>query len=141
MVAKKRLKLSKVRNRSAQNAYNDLLDAALRIMEQGDKLTIAAAAKEAGISTGTAYRYFADSSTLMIKAIQQQQMAIRDHIYENLCHEFTQLDNIEDRVLLVHQVSFNLVRRHESAMRMFLAKSLISRIDPKEGVQIGRAHV
>ena len=134
METKRRLKLSNVRNRPAQKVRDDLLAAALRIMDQGDKLTIAAAAKEVGVSTGTAYRHFADSSTLMIKAIQQQQTAIRGDIFENLRREFAHIDNIEDRVLLVHRVSFDLARRHEGALRMFLAKSLMSRIGSKDRV-------
>ncbi|HKJ61239.1 MAG TPA: TetR/AcrR family transcriptional regulator [Hyphomicrobiales bacterium] len=130
----RRLKLSAVRKRPARQARNDLLAVALQIMERGDKVTISAAAKEAGISTGTAYRYFADSSALIIKAIQQQQIAIRGDILEDLQRRFAHTDNIEDRVLHVHQVTFDFVRRHESASRMFLAKSLESRIGPKNCV-------
>jgi AcrR family transcriptional regulator len=134
MARKARLKLSALRNRPAQQARDDLLAAALQIMERGGKVTIAAAAKEAGISTGTAYRYFADSSTLMIKAIQQQQIAIRGDIFADLAREFAHTVNIEDRILLVHQVTFDLVRRHESASRIFLARSLESRVGSNEGV-------
>lgn len=134
MARKVRLKLSALRNRPAQQARDDLLAAALQIMERGDKVTIAAAAKEAGISTGTAYRYFADSSTLMIKAIQQQQIAIRGDIFADLAREFAHTANIENRILLVHQVTFDLVRRHESASRIFLARSLESRMGSNEGV-------
>ena len=134
MARKVRLKLSALRNRPAQQARDDLLAAALQIMERGGKVTIAAAAKEAGISTGTAYRYFADSSTLMIKAIQQQQIAIRGDIFADLAREFAHTANIEDRILLVHQVTFDLVRRHESASRIFLARSLESRVGSNEGV-------
>lgn len=134
MARKKRLKLGHVRTSPASQARDNLLAAALQIMERGGKVTIAAAASEAGISTGTAYRYFADSSTLLIKAIQEQQIAIRGDIFDELRNRFAQTDNMEQRVLLVHKVTFDLVRRHERASRLFLAESLVSRPGPREGM-------
>lgn len=134
MATKKRLKLTRFRKRPPQQAPDDLVAAALLMMERGDKVTISAAAKEVGISAGTAYRYFADSSALMMEAIQQQQIAIRSDIFDDLHRQFAYIDNVEDRILLVHQVTFDFVRRYESASRMFLAKSLVSRIGSRDCV-------
>nr|MBX2804901.1 hypothetical protein [Hyphomicrobiales bacterium] len=75
-----------------------------------------------------------DSSTLMIKAIQEQQIAIRGDIIEDLAEQFSGNNNIEERILLVHQVTFDLVRRHESASRIFLARSLEARIGSSDAV-------
>lgn len=134
MVRKRRLKLGHVRNSPASPARDNLLAAALRILEQGGKVTIAAAAKESGISTGTAYRYFPDSSTLLIKAIQEQQIALRGNIFEDLRSRFARTGNIEHRILLVHQVTFDLARTHECASRLFLAERLVSRPGTKDGM-------
>ena len=134
MVRKKRLKLTNVRNSPASQARDNLLAAALRILEAGDNVTIAAAAKESGISTGTAYRYFPDSSTLLIKAIQEQQIALRGNIFEDLRARFARTDNIEHRILLVHQATFDLARTHECASRLFLAERLVSRPGTRDGM-------
>lgn len=134
MVRNRRLKLGHVRNNPASQARDNLLAAALRIIEAGGKVTIAAAARESGISTGTAYRYFADSSTLLIKAIEEQQIALRGNIFDDLRGQFAHTDDIERRILLVHQATFDLARKHESASRLFLAERLVSRPGSRDGV-------
>ncbi len=124
MSEKGNLRLGGLRNKRKAEIRHQLMEAALALMEQGEAVTIAAAAKRAGVSAGTAYRHFADSATLLIKAFQELQMFERGGIFADIERELAQFEGVEDRVLHVHRRMFNLILRQERAARLFLAKSL-----------------
>jgi AcrR family transcriptional regulator len=105
-----------------------LMDAALELMERGEAVTIAATAKCAGISPATAYRYFSDPATLMIKAFQDRQLLLRNQILHELEHTFADIDDVEERVLIVHGIIYDFVLCHERASRLFLAKNMELRV-------------
>lgn len=105
-----------------------LLDATLDIMDQGDEVSVANVAKAASVSTATAYRYFADPASLMIAAFKDRQITERDNLVKILEVRFETTLNVEDRVLMVHEAIFSRIRRSERSSRLFLAKSIESRV-------------
>ena len=103
---------------------SELLKAAHTLMNRGELVTVAAAAREAAISVATAYRYFSDPDTLMAEALLDFDLAPSGDVVAELASQLAGIDDIEQRVLTVNRVLFAFTRRNEPAYRLFLAKSL-----------------
>jgi AcrR family transcriptional regulator len=96
-----------------------LLAGARELMNLGEAVTVAAAAKRAGVSKATAYRYFAEPATLTAEA----GLAARVASYEEIV---AGSEDLRARLLAITLYYFDYARANEVAFRRFLARYLDS---------------
>jgi AcrR family transcriptional regulator len=94
-----------------------LLTAARQVMERGEPVTVLAAARQAGISKATAYRYFSSTETLILEAALDAKVATPEVIVGDA-------QDVRERVLRVQRYLLNLTRESEIQFRLFLARAL-----------------
>ena len=94
-----------------------ILGGARALMERGAAVTVAGAAKEAGVSKATAYRYFTDPATLTAEA----GLAARVASYEEIT---AGAEGPRARLLAIALYFFDYPCAHEAAFRQFLARFL-----------------
>ena len=100
----------------------ELLRGARELMQMGQLVTVATAAKHVGISTATSYRYFSDPETLMLEAVIEMDLGASGELIKELEKTFEILTNISDRVVKANQMMVDFARRNENSYRLFLAK-------------------
>ncbi|RVT82025.1 TetR family transcriptional regulator [Rhodobacteraceae bacterium CCMM004] len=107
------------RERTAQKARTReaLLAAARALLAEGAEVTVAGAARRAGMSKATAYRYFSDPAALALEA--------------GLDHEVLSYEEIvgggrglRGALMAVTLYFFDLALEHEAQFRRFLARAL-----------------
>lgn len=101
-----------------------LLEAARNLVARGEPVTIGAAAKVAGVSPATSYRYFSDPEVLKAEALLDHDFAHSGDLLAELREEISDVDDPTARVLAVHWLMLRFVRRNESLYRAFLARTL-----------------
>lgn len=100
----------------------ELLRGARELMEAGQTVTIAAAAKRVGISTATAYRYFSDPETLRVEAVVEMDLGATAGVKELLEETFSTLSDPTQRLIALHRILVDFVRQNEPAYRLYIAK-------------------
>lgn len=111
--------LSRERLEQKRRTREAILAGARGLMERGAAVTVAAAAKEAGVSKATAYRYFTDPATLAAEA----GLAAAVAGYEEVTAGVSDLDA---RLLAITLYFFDYACANEVAFRQFLARHLDS---------------
>ena len=101
----------KLRTRAA------LLDGARAVLARGEALSVTAAAREAGISKATAYRYFSDARVLSASAGLPMTVPPYEEIVDGI-------DRPRDRVIAVSDYLIGVALDYEAAMRQHVARSL-----------------
>lgn len=94
-----------------------LINAARRLMETGQDVTVANMADAADISRATAYRYFADAGTIANEVALELELISTEDL----------LDGITDTRARVHAVAqyyLKFSREHEAAFRQYLAQTM-----------------
>ncbi|WP_181164566.1 TetR/AcrR family transcriptional regulator [Amaricoccus solimangrovi] len=94
-----------------------ILAGARDLMERGEPVTVAQAAKVAGVSKATAYRYFTDPATLTAEA----GLAARVATYEEIV---AGAEGLRARLLAITLYFFDYPCDNEVAFRQFLARYL-----------------
>ncbi len=94
-----------------------LLAGAHALLTQGQPVTVAAAAAQAGISKATAYRYFSDASVLAAEAGLHVEVASYDRIVAGT-------RTPRDRLVAISVYMIDLALDHQGAFRQFMARSL-----------------
>ena len=100
----------------------ELLRGARELMQMGEPVTVAAAAKHVGISTATSYRYFSDPETMKLEAVIEMDLGAAGNFIDELSEIYQSMPDISDRVVEAHRLMLDFVRRNEAAYRLFLAK-------------------
>ena len=93
-----------------------LLEAARRLMDRGETVTVPAVANEAGISRATAYRYFPAADVLTMEAALDGHVATPEEVVDDAVE-------VRDRVLRVQRYLLDVARRRETQFRLFLARA------------------
>jgi len=123
--------------RTAQKARTRqaLLSAARRLMERGEKVSVLSAAREAGVSKATAYRYFPAADTLTLEATLDEGIPPPEEIVGDA-------KDVHERALRVQRYLFALTRGAEAKFRLFLARALDAWVrdggDTAHGIRGGR---
>ena len=94
-----------------------LLDAARTLLTRGEALTVTAAAREAGISKASAYRYFSDPALLAAEA----GLHLKAAPYEEIVGDAATL---RDRLVAISLYFFDLAVTNEAAFRTYLGLNL-----------------
>lgn len=94
-----------------------LLAGARTLMERGESMSVAGAAREAGVSKATAYRYFPDPATMAAEA----GLAVRIAPYQEIV---AGIDDLHERLVALTLSLFDLASDNEAAFRQFLARGL-----------------
>ncbi|MEP5758099.1 MAG: TetR/AcrR family transcriptional regulator [Litoreibacter sp.] len=100
----------------------ELLRGARELMQEAKPVTVASAAKRAGISTATAYRYFSDPETLRLESVIEMDLGSATDVHDELHIALKDVTDPTERLIVLHQVLVAFVRRNEAAYRLFLAK-------------------
>ena len=106
----------------------DLLQAASRLMKQGNKITLEDVAAEALVSRATAYRYFPSVDALLVEAPLDGAVPDPDDFFRDV----SSADPVE-RLERVDAALFDMIAANEPALRMMLAHSLQRSVDGNEG--------
>ena len=114
---------------------NQLLEAARDLMTENEPVTVASVAQRAGISTATAYRYFADPQELKLEAVIDVDAAEKANLINRFDAISGAADDPVDRVIIANQLMLEFVRSNEPGMRLFLAK-FNERKAAQEGVHL-----
>lgn len=96
-----------------------ILEGARHLMQQGKTVTVAAAAKEHGISKATAYRYFSDAAMLVAEA----GLDLKTQDYETVTAGAADL---RDRLCRISLYFFDLALDNEAGFRAFVGMSLMA---------------
>lgn len=99
-----------------------LLRAAQVLTAQNKPVTIVEAAKQAGVSTATAYRYFNDPDAMRLEAIVETDLGAAGDFMTELEKLYTTMTDIADRVVAAHELMIRFIREYEQSYRLFLAK-------------------
>lgn len=110
------------RTNQKQRTRFALLQGARDLMDRGEVVTVVAAAKQARISTATAYRYFSDADTLASEAVLDLDLARSVDLTGEFILALEGVAKLEDRVMIVHRLLFDFTRRMEMPYRLYLAK-------------------
>ena len=97
----------------------DLLQAAARLMKQGQNPTLEQIADEAMVSRATAYRYFPGVEALLVEASLDIAVPDADELFSNI----TATDPVE-RLNLVDTMFHDMILANEPSLRMMLVHSL-----------------
>jgi AcrR family transcriptional regulator len=106
----------------------DLLQAASRLMKQGNKITLEDVAAEALVSRATAYRYFPSVDALLVEAPLDGAVPDPGDFFRDV----SSTDPVE-RLERVDAALFDMIAANEPALRMMLAHSLQRSVDGNEG--------
>lgn len=101
---------------------NALLDAAYEMLRRNDPITVASVANAANISTATAYRYFPDAETIQIEAIIRNDAGRGDDYMVEFKEKVSAHQDPIERVVAVHNLMMEWVRKNEAGYRLFIAK-------------------
>jgi AcrR family transcriptional regulator len=99
-----------------------LLRAAQDLTAQDKPVTIVAAAKQAGVSTATAYRYFNDPDAMRLEAIVETDLGTAGDFMHELEEIYADMTDLTDRVIAAHRLMIRFIREYEQSYRLFLAK-------------------
>ena len=94
-----------------------LLEAARKLMAEGELVTVSSVADLAGISRATAYRYFSEPQTLTIEALLDSRMQSTAAILGDCTDP-------RERVQRVRRFLFQLTRDSEAQFRQYLARTM-----------------
>jgi AcrR family transcriptional regulator len=94
-----------------------IVEAALRLRDRGETPTIAAAAREGGVSRATAYRYFPTRQALLIEVVDVAPAIVP---VERLLGDF-ETEDITERFMKLVELSAACLLDHEAVMRRALA--------------------
>ncbi|MCT8266245.1 TetR/AcrR family transcriptional regulator [Afifella sp. JA880] len=108
----------------------DLLEAARRLVDRGETVTVPTAADEAGISRATAYRYFSSADILTLESVLDLQVLPAEEVIAGA-------STVRERVMRVHRHLIDLTRTAEPQFRLFLARTLDASVN--EGAAKARA--
>jgi len=97
----------------------DLLDAAARLMQRGEKPTLEEVAQEALVSRATAYRYFPSPEALMLEAAVHIAVPDVSTVFDGLA-----TDDPAARLQRVDAALHEMVLANETPMRLMLAGML-----------------
>lgn len=103
-----------------------LLEAARTLLMRGQTLTVTAAAREAGISKASAYRYFSDPALLAAEA----GLHLKAASYEDIIGDAATL---RDRLVAISLYFFDLAVANETAFRTYLGLNLQAAAQSQEG--------
>ena len=111
----------------------DLLEAARRLMEGGDAISVNAVADAAGISRATAYRYFPDPDALMLEAGMQGSVPSPEELVGDAV-------DVRERVHRVRHYLFEAVVGAENIYRRYLSRVLDAsvRVEGRQPLRGGR---
>jgi AcrR family transcriptional regulator len=107
------------RTSQKQRTRQDLLQAASRLMAQGQLPKVADVAKEASVSRATAYRFFSSDEALIAEAAIDVQTPTATQLFEG----DTSLDP-EERLLKANAVMHDVVWKNQKQMRFIVARLL-----------------
>jgi AcrR family transcriptional regulator len=113
--------MSEGRVQQKARTRRDLLDAARRLMDSGEALSVNAVADQAGISRATAYRYFPDPDALMLEAALTRNVLSPEEIVGDE-------QDVRERVHMVRRYLFQSVQDAEVFYRRYLARLLESSV-------------
>lgn len=114
-----------------------LLAAARDLMAEGQAVTVSAAAKRAGLSNATAYRYFSRPETLRIEAGLELDMGPDGQFLTLFEAEAAGVTDVCTRVLIAHRLMVTFVRRNLPQYRMFIAKGHEQEVLNQKGTKAG----
>ena len=103
-----------------------LLDAARTLLMRGETLTVTAAARKAGISKASAYRYFSDPALLAA----EEGLHLKAAPYEEIVGDAATL---RDRLVAISLYFFDLAVANETAFRIYLGLNLQASAQSPEG--------
>lgn len=103
-----------------------LLDGARTILMRGELLTVTAAAREAGISKASAYRYFSDPALLAAEA----GLHLRVAPYQEIVGDAATL---RDKLVTISLYFFDLAVANEAAFRRYLGLNLQAATQSQDG--------
>ena len=103
-----------------------LLDAARTLLTRGEALTVTAAAREAGISKASAYRYFSDPALLAAEA----GLHLKAAPYEEIVGDAATL---RDRLVAISLYFFDLAVANETSFRAYLGLNLQASAQSPDG--------
>ncbi len=104
-----------------------LLDAARTLLMRGEALTVTAAAREAGISKASAYRYFSDPALLAAEA----GLHLKAAPYEEIVGDAASL---RDRLVAISLYFFDLAVANETSFRIYLGLNLQASAQSPDGI-------
>ncbi len=108
----------------------DLLDAAARLLKQGQKPTLEEAASEAQVSRATAYRYFASAEALLAEAALDVSVPPPETLFART------EDDPALRVMRVDAALAETIAQNETAIRVMLARSMEQRAGSKSDLPV-----
>lgn len=103
-----------------------LLEGARTILMRGEALTVTAAAREAGISKASAYRYFSDPALLAAEA----GLHLKAASYEEITRDAATL---RDKLVAISLYFFDLAVANEAAFRTYLGLNLQAATQSQDG--------
>ena len=113
----------------------ELLRGARELMQKGEIVTVAAAAKHVGISTATSYRYFSNPDTMKLEAVIEMDLGAAGNFIEDLSESYKTMDDVSERVITAHRLMLDFVRRNEHPYRLFLAKGHEQVVSDRKGTK------
>ncbi|MBB3393293.1 AcrR family transcriptional regulator [Rhizobium sp. BK275] len=123
-----------IRQNQRQRTRKDLLEAATRLMKQGNRPTLEDVAVEALVSRATAYRYFPSVEALLLEASIDIATPGAEELFGN-----ESSTDPATRVQLVDQVLHDMILANEAPLRIMLAQSLERRAKAvDDGELLGR---
>lgn len=103
-----------------------LLEGARAILMRGEVLTVTAAAREAGLSKASAYRYFSDPTLLAAEA----GLHLKAAPYEEITRDAATL---RDKLVAISLHFFDLAVANETAFRTYLGLNLLAATQAQDG--------
>ncbi|MFC3632100.1 TetR/AcrR family transcriptional regulator [Paracoccus angustae] len=103
-----------------------LLEGARTILMRGEALSVTAAAREAGISKASAYRYFSDPALLAAEA----GLHLKAASYEEIVGKAATL---RDKLVAISLYCFDLAVANEAAFRTYLGLNLQAVVQSQDG--------
>jgi AcrR family transcriptional regulator len=101
------------RTEQKRRRRDDLLNGARTLLQQGKAVTVTAAAREAGMSKATAYRYYSDPALLVAEA----GLDFRAKSYEGMVEG---CGTVRERLTAISLHFFDLALENETAFRTYL---------------------
>lgn len=101
---------------------NQLLAAARALMAENENISVATVAQRAGISTATAYRYFADPQELKLEAVIDIDASGKSNLIGRFDAISASVSDPSERVIIANQLILDFVRENESGLRLFVAR-------------------
>lgn len=99
-----------------------ILRAAQELTAQNQPVTIVSAAKRAGVSTATAYRYFNDPDAMRLEALVETDLGAAGDFMTDLEEIYADMTDLAERVIAAHRLMIRFISDHENSYRLFLAK-------------------